>query len=401
MKILLGVTGSISAYRALDICRGLTKNGHEVKVILSRGAEEFVQYKTFNYLGAQKIYRAMDDFKIETEPNINVLHIDLVKWCDKLVIAPASANTIAKLSNGLCDDLLSSVFLALGKKDCAIFPAMNTNMLTHPNTQKNLTALKELPNIFIHPTDEGELACGDLGEGKLPKAELISEIIPLVTTQITLKKVMITTGATIAPFDPIRFMTNPSSGLTGYELAKAYLQKGNQVTLIHGHNVHEKIHYLKDLPHLELIEAKTTKEMLNAVSSRFDYVDSYISTAAMSDIEFDFHPNKVKKKDIHTGLSMTAAPDVLATVLKMKSKQKIVGFAAETDCSDQILKEKWDRKPVDLLIGNEVSNGIQTNQKGFAANKNHYYFVKKGKITADKILNKKDLAYYIMEELND
>lgn len=401
MKILLGVTGSISAYRALDICRGLVKDGHEVKVILSRGACEFVQYKTFSYLGALKVYRAMDDFNIEAEPNTNVLHIDLSKWCDKFIIAPASANTIAKIANGFCDDLLSSVFLALGKKNCAIFPAMNTQMLTHPNTQRNLQSLSLLPNIFIHPTDEGELACGDTGAGKLPKPEMISEIIPLINTSAPTSKVMITTGATIAPLDPVRYMTNPSSGLTGYELARAYVQRGNHVTLIHGHNVTEKVQYLRHLPNIELVEAKTTKDMLEAVSSRFDQIDTYISTAAMSDVEFEFSDNKVKKKDIDSGLKIKTAPDVLGTILKTKKHQKVVGFAAETDCTEEVFKEKWTRKPVDLLVGNEVSNGIQTNQKGFATNENHYFFVKKGKITSDKFLSKKDLAIHIMEELND
>lgn len=401
MKILLGVTGSISAYRALDICRGLAKDGHEVKVILSRGAEEFVQYKTFNYLGAQKVFRATDDFNIEVQAHTNVLHIDLSKWCDKLVIAPASANTIAKFSNGFCDDLLSSVFLALGGKDCIIFPAMNTKMLTHPNTQRNLDNLNKLTNVFIHPTDEGKLACGDTGSGKLPKPEMISEIIPLINLKKFSKKIMITTGATIAPLDPIRYMTNPSSGLTGYELAKVCLAKGNKVTLIHGHNVHEKINYLKNIPHLELIEAKTTKEMLKAVSTRFDDIDTYISTAAMSDVEFEFNEKKIKKKDIDSVLKIKKAHDVLGTILKTKTHQKIVGFAAETDCNAKVFKEKWNRKPVDLLIGNEVSNGVNSNIKGFATNENHYYFIKEGKIISDKLLNKKDLAFCIMEELND
>lgn len=399
MNILLAVTGSISAYRALDICRGLTKEGHEVKVVLSRGAEEFVQFKTFSYLGAKNVYRASDDF--QAYENSNVLHIDLVKWCDKFIIAPASANTIAKLANGFCDDLLSSIFLALGEKDCAIFPAMNTQMLAHPNTQRNLNSLKELKNVFIHPTDSGELACGDTGLGKLPKPEMVSEIIPLITTKIGAKKIMITTGATIAPLDPVRFMTNPSSGLTGYELAKVYLQKGDQVTLIHGHNIHEKVHFLKHLPHVELIEAKTTKEMLEAVSARFEYVDTYISTAAMSDVEFEFNPGKVKKKDIDQGLNIKTAPDVLATVLKARSKQKVVGFAAETDCTEEVFKEKWERKPVDLLVGNEVDNGVNAQPKGFATNSNHYYFVKEGKITSEKYLTKSQLAQMIMEELND
>ena len=399
MKILLAVTGSISAYRSLDVCRGLTKAGHEVKVILSKGAEEFVQYKTFSYLGASKVYRAFDDF--QDYEDSNVLHVDLVKWCDKFIIAPASANTIAKLASGLCDDLLSSVFLALGNKDCVIFPAMNTNMLSHPLTQKNMQTLSELNNIFIHPTDEGELACGDIGAGKLPKPEMLSEIIPLITTTKGSKKVLITTGATIAPLDPVRFMTNPSTGLTGYELAKVYLERGDHVTLIHGHNVDVRVQYLNYLPNIELIEAKTTSDMLEAVNSRFNNTDTYISTAAMSDLEFDFQADKVKKTQLDSDIKVNKAPDVLKTMLEQRTTQKIVGFAAETNCTEEVFKEKWNRKPVDLLVGNEVSNGVQSEQKGFAVTSNHYYFVKEGKIISNKHLSKSQLAYEIVEKLND
>lgn len=181
MNIILIVTGSISAYRSLDICRGLAKKGHSIRVICSKGATEFINPNAFHYLGAEKVYSANDDFNLKQyTSSTNVLHIDLVKWCDKIVISPASTNTIAKLAGGFCDDLLSSVFLALGEKPCLIFPAMNTKMLAHPIVQDNLNKLKRLENVFIHPTADGLLACGDTGAGKLPPIEQIIDVIYVI-----------------------------------------------------------------------------------------------------------------------------------------------------------------------------------------------------------------------------
>ncbi len=181
MKILLGVCGSISAYRSLDICRGLAKKGHTVKVVLTRGALEFVKPEVFSYLGADEVFLPADDFNVKTAKDRNVLHIELSKWAQRLVIAPASANTLAKFAHGMCDDLLSSIFLASPQLDTVIYPAMNTNMLEHPLTKKNFKTLSDLSNLFIHPTKEGLLACGDTGAGKLQDVDLIVETAPLVT----------------------------------------------------------------------------------------------------------------------------------------------------------------------------------------------------------------------------
>ncbi len=399
LNILLAVTGSISAYRALDICRSLTKAGHYVRVLVSRGACEFINPNAFKYLGAQFIYLSSDDFNTEVYSKDNkVLHIDLVKWCDKLVIAPATANTIAKFSAGLCDDLISSVFLALGKKPCIIFPAMNSQMLSHPATQRNLKYLSELENVFIHPAESGELACGDQGLGKLPKPEMIAEIIPAISFTKPTRKVLITTGATMSPLDPVRYITNPSSGLTGYELAKAYLASGDQVVLVCGYSVTDKINYLTHLPNIVILKANTTREMEKVVSEHFDNCDVYISTAAMSDIEFQMKDGKLKKDGLVDHLKITTAPDILASVMAKKKNQKIIGFAAETDTDESVFKKKWLRKPVDLLIGNKVNSGITSKMQGFGQNENEYFFIKDGEIKDQKILSKKELADYIQGE---
>jgi len=399
MNIILAITGSISAYKSNDICRGLVKQGHTVKVILSKGALEFVNPNTFSYLGAETVHLPTDDFGLNIKTKGNVLHIDLVKWCDRFVICPATANTMAKLASGMTDDLLSSLFLALGHKDCIIFPAMNSNMLSHPITQKNMKTLSELPNTFIHATDSGLLACGDIGLGKLPDPERIVELIPIINTQSPNKIVLITTGATISPLDPVRYLTNPSSGKTGYELAKAYIENGDKVILLYGHNATEKIHYLKDLPNIDLVPVRTTQDMLAAVQARFDACDVYISTAAIADIEFDMANDKLKKKDIQDALKIKKAPDVLATVLKTKTKQKIVGFAAETSDDTSVFSEKWNRKPVDLLIGNLVNSGATGKLKGFNTDSNQYYIIKEGQITDQKEMTKQELAQFIIQEV--
>jgi phosphopantothenoylcysteine decarboxylase/phosphopantothenate--cysteine ligase len=400
MKIILAVTGSISAYKALDICRGLSKSGHEVRVIVSKGACEFLNPKAFHYLGAKNVYSFNDDFNLEQyESDTKVLHIDLVKWCDRVLISPASANTIAKLAGGFCDDLISSVFLALGDKPCLIFPAMNTNMLTHPMTQENLKKLSELKNVFIHPTKSGELACGDVGAGKLSDVELIIEVTPIINISKPTKTILITTGATMSALDPVRYITNASTGITGYKFAKEYLRLGYKVILIKGFNSTHEIDYLKDLPNIKIMEAATTAKMHELVLEHFDDCDYYISTAAMSDIEFDLSDSKLKKDKFNGQIPFHNAVDVLASVLDKKVKQKIVGFAAESSSDSDTFINKWKRKPVDLLIGNVVSSGATSAKKGFGSNENEYFFIKDAKIVETLSLSKDELAKKILDSL--
>lgn len=402
MNILLAVTGSISAYKALDICRGLTKSGYKVRVITSKGADEFINSNTFHYLGAEQVYSRDDDFNLKQyDDQMNVLHIDLVKWMDKLIIAPTSANTIAKLANGFCDDLLSCVFLALGAKSCIIFPAMNTQMLEHPMTQTNLTKLRTLENVFVHPTLSGELACGDVGVGKLAPVEQILDVIEAHSFSSNKKTVLITTGATISPLDPIRYITNPSSGKTGYEFAKKYLAKGYKVILICGYNTIHAIENLRELPAIKIKTANTTQEMKEVVHKYFASSDIYISTAAISDIEFRQSEHKLKKNKLENILKFNAAPDILASVLEKRKKQIIVGFAAETSDNEDIFLEKWNRKPVDLLVGNIVNSGARSNGKGLGFNKdsNKYYFIKNGKVIHTQELTKAELALTVEQQV--
>lgn len=401
MRILLGVSGSISAYKSLDIARGLVKKGHEVKVVLTSGALKFVVPEVFTYLGVSDVYQSEDDFKHK-----NVLHIDLARWCDVFAIAPVSANTLSRLAQGQASDLLSSIFLALEPhKNTLIFPAMNTNMLHHPFTEKNIEdikKLKTLKNLFVSPTDAGILACEEVGLGKLPNVDEIIEIIPTMIKPIQSveqKTILITTGATIVPLDPVRYLTNSSSGITGYYLAEAALLMGHKVVMVAGANSTAKLNLFSKHPNFQLIRAKTVEEMKSAVHAHLNDADLYISSAAISDIEFDVSDSKIKKDSLGDSLKIRPATDILKTVLEKKSaKLKVVGFAAETDPSDAVLNKKMQSKPVDLLVGTKVNNGLTKNEEvaGFNADFAEYRLLSPKGFTYEGILTKRELAHKII-----
>ena len=401
MRILLAVSGSISAYKTLDIARGLFKNGHEVKVILTNGALKFVIPEVFTYLGVQEVYKSQDDFNHK-----NVLHVDLARWCDLLVVAPASANTIAKLAQGRADDLLSSVFLALEpRKNIILFPAMNSLMLAHPFTQENLCDIKKLKtlnNLYISPTDTGILACEEIGLGKLPSVEEIIELIPTMIKPLNSenqKTILATTGATITPLDPVRYLTNSSSGITGYYLAEAALREGHKVIMIAGANATANLELFIKHPNYKLIRVKTVDNMKDAVLSELSNADLYISTAAISDLEFDVSDSKIKKDSMGESLKIKKACDILKTVIENKPDQlKIVGFAAETDLSEAVLNKKMKSKPVDLLVGTKVNNGLTKDQQvaGFNVDFAQYKLLSPKGFIFEGTLTKRELAQKII-----
>ncbi|MCR9204958.1 MAG: hypothetical protein NXH75_10295, partial [Halobacteriovoraceae bacterium] len=251
MKIALGVTGSISAYKALDLTRKFTKEGHIVRVILTRGAEKFVRQETFSYLGAERVYSALDDFKSYSGDEGPVLHVSLSKWADKLVVAPLSANTLAKFSQGNAEDLLTSLFLAWKKeKPILLFPAMNTEMLTHPFVIENFDRVSDLTNTFLSPTQSGVLACGDEGAGKLLDINEIAELTYSYDLHSSGKEVLLTAGATLSPLDDVRFLTNASTGKTALPLIRRALQLGHKVKAIVGKNATREIDYFLCHPNI-------------------------------------------------------------------------------------------------------------------------------------------------------
>lgn len=407
MRILLAVCGSISAYKSLDIARGLVNLGHQVKVVLTNGALEFVRPQVFRYLGVEQVYLAQDDFKHPVHPHeAPVLHVELAQWTQKMVVAPLSANTLANLAMGKADDLLSCVFLALRPEvPVLFFPAMNTQMLQHPIIQDNqhiLQRLERLPQVWFAPTAQGKLACGDIGEGKLLSVDEILALIPVVTPQSQLsdekkKHIVITTGATVAPIDPVRYLTNPSSGKTGVEMARIFHQMGHEVTLIHGQTQAPQLSTLALLPRVRLMAAVTTQKMYEAVQSVIDSADLYISAAAIGDYEFQNSTQKIKKSQRSATLELIASIDILQEVIKHKNERlKIVGFAAETDLSDEVIQEKLDRKPVDLLIATKVHHAFGDNPlQGFATDSAEYKVYQGRQLMFGGELSKTELAELI------
>ncbi|MBL7664932.1 MAG: bifunctional phosphopantothenoylcysteine decarboxylase/phosphopantothenate--cysteine ligase CoaBC [Bacteriovoracaceae bacterium] len=403
MKITLAVTGSISAYKTYDLVRELTKLGHEVQVVLSKGALEFIQPNTYRYLGAKQVYLPEDDFnqKAYAALNGNVLHIEIAKQTELFLMAPMSANTLSKLVSGSAHDLLTSVFLALpATTPKHFYPAMNVEMYGNVFVQNNLKNLSQLTHTYIHPTQAGEMICGDEGLGKLAK---VTEIIELTETHrfnFNQKKVLITAGATLAAVDPVRYMTNPSSGITGHCLSKKYLQEGYDVHCIAAQNSTKDLDLLTSHPHFKLTRINTTQEVQDIVKAEFPLCDIYISSAALCDMEFEFVNSKIKKNTMNGRLDFKLAPDILAGVLKEKTKQQVVGFAAETTGDKNIFLKKWSDKPVDLLIGNFVNNGIQGQRQGFEEKENQYYFIQSGEVVTQSHLSKMDLANAIYSRIH-
>lgn len=397
MNYLLAVTGSIASYKSYDVARMLVKAGHSVKVVLTSGALEFIKPETFRYLGVQDIYLPQDDFKPSMMNKAEtVLHIELAKWADKLIVAPLSANTLSRLALGLNNDLLGSIYLAFAKKPILFFPAMNTQMWQSSVIQNHLQKFKEIKNLGIINPISGLLACGDIGEGKFPDVTAVFDLIQSFDpTKVVSKKILITAGATAAPLDPVRFLTNPSSGRMGLAVAKAFLKRGYEVIVLAGHQCTDEINFLAGHPRFKSIKTPTTESMKNAALKHFPDSSLYISTGAIADIEFDVANEKIKKEKMTTSLPFHQAADILGDILKIKkADQKVISFAAETQTTKEIFDEKMKRKPVDLMIGNKVSNGLigQEEVRGFQKSDGEYFFITQKEIKGPTNLSKELLA---------
>lgn len=396
MKILLGITGSIASYKSFDVARQLVKNGHSVKIVLTKGALEFIRPETFRYLGVEAAYVPTDDFLPgHLGKDSTVLHIELAKWADKVVIAPASANTLSRMATGITNDLLTSIYLALGKKPVLIFPAMNTEMWKNERIQEHTKKLEALSHVGIINPVSGLLACGDIGSGKFPEVSSVVDLIesyqPLIHKN---KKVVITAGATASPLDPVRYITNPSSGKMGISVAKAFLAAGYNVVVLAGHQCTPEVENLKGHPNFTLVKTPTTQLMKEAAVKVFPESDLYISTGAIADIEFDPASIKLKKEAMGNTLPFRQAADILKEILSLRKNQKVVSFAAETETTEEVFMEKMNRKPVDLMIGNKVANGLigSPEVQGFQKAHGEYFFVEPKSIKGPLPLSKFELG---------
>lgn len=347
MKILFGLTAGIAVYKVIPVIRSLVKSGHTVKVIMTENAAKLVSPLLFQVISENDV--SIKDFN-EKEP---LAHIRLGDWADKMVIIPASANTIAKIAGGVADNLLTSTILACDKPK-TVFPAMNVKMYESPVTQDNLRRLRSLGYEVIEPA-YGDLACGYKGKGRLPDEDSVIGIIERETDQpLKGKKFIVTAGGTIEKIDPVRYVSNFSSGKMGTEIAKALYRKGAEVLLIYG-NVSIRVPY-----YLTCLQAKTTEEMLKAVQGNMASYDGLFMAAAPADFKPEYSRSKIKKSDdqeIYT-VKMSRNPDILKELRANYPEKFLVGFALETEDFIQYAKNKLKEKSLDYIVLNPLSENF-------------------------------------------
>jgi phosphopantothenoylcysteine decarboxylase/phosphopantothenate--cysteine ligase len=346
-NVVLGVTGGIAAYKAVEIVSRLRKAGASVQVIMTRSATNFVTPLTFREISQNPVVTDM-----WSEPKQwNVEHIAIANWADLMLIAPATANIIGKIAGGIADDFLSTVVMAT-TAPVVIAPAMNTNMYLNPIVQQNITKLTNLGYHFIEP-DSGMLACGVEGPGRLPDPQDIVDKVDAILSaksDFSGKKVLVTAAGTREPLDPVRYIGNHSSGKMGYALAAAAAARGAEVVLVSGPS------YLSDPKGVTVIRVDTAAEMREAVLSEFASTDIVIKAAAVA----DYRPNKMSEQKIKkTGDTLTLVleknPDILAELGKLKQQQLLVGFAAETQELINHATEKLTKKNLDMIVANDIT----------------------------------------------
>lgn len=356
-KILLGVTGGIAAYKSAELIRLIIKSGAEVRVVMTTAATEFVQPLTYQALSGHRVYT--DIFDAEADSAMD--HIELARWADLMIVAPASADFIAKMRNGYSDNLLLTLCLA-SKQPVAIAPAMNQQMYANRATQDNIKQLASRA-VLIWGPDDGEQACGDTGPGRMLEPTEIFERVAeyLSPGKLDGKNVLITAGPTREPIDPVRYISNRSTGRMGYALAQAAHRAGAGVTLVSGPvNL--------DAPSgVERISVSSAIEMRDAVIERVAKVDIFIACAAVSDYRVEqVAAQKIKKTTQKIKLELIPNPDIVSEVTRLKNKPFTLGFAAETEKLEQRALEKLQGKNLDMIAANRVA----AEQTGFESDTN-------------------------------
>ena len=382
-NILLGVSGSIASYKACEIVRHFQKKGANVRVTMTPSAKEFVGELTFKALTNHEV---LSDWK---DGQTGLEHIYWARWADVFVIAPASANTIAKLRMGITDNFLTSLALAYDRP-IVIAPAMNTKMYENPATAENIEVLKERGHIIVEP-EEGELACGEEGAGKLAGLQAIETMVlySLYPKPLKGKKVLVTAGGTREHFDPIRYISNASSGQMGYALAKAaFILGADEIVLISAPTCLEKPYGVKK------IDVVSADEMYNEVMKHLDDVDIIIMNAAVADFKpAIYSKEKLKKSKEKPIIKLTPNPDILKEVGKRKKENQIlIGFAAESSNLEENAIDKLKRKNLDAIIANKLDVFSKNKHEGII-------FLKDGKKIRIPVMNKEESALFIINEL--
>lgn len=391
-NIVLGVTGGISVYKSPGICSLLRKKGANVKVVMTKAATEFVSPLTFRTMSDNLVYT---DMFIEPAVEKGVEHIELAKWADIIVLAPATGNTIAKIVNGIADNLLTSMMLAY-RCPVLVVPAMNTFMLNNIATRNNMQELRNR-GMIVAGTKTDLLACNDVGSGKMLEPEEIVDEIDTILREKDLKgkKFVITAGPTVESIDPVRYLTNHSSGKMGYELAIEATKRGGEVTLISGPTSLE-------IPKVKnFIRISSTEEMFKAVKENFQETDVLIKAAAPADFKPKITSDqKIKKEDNENGLSieLIGNPDIAKTMGSLKTHQFIIGFAAESENEIENGKKKIKAKNFDMI----VINNITAKGAGFKSDTNKVVIIDKNEKFEDiEMMTKTELANVILDKVRD
>jgi len=351
-KILLGVTGGIAAYKSPDLVRRLIDRGADVQVVMSHGAQQFVTALTFQAVSGKPVRTDLWDAAAEAAMG----HIELARWADEILVAPATAEFLAKLAHGFADDLLTTLCLATSAK-VTVAPAMNRLMWANPATQANVRSLKERGVRVLGPAS-GEQACGEVGAGRmLEPTQIAAEVYAALPVEGVLKglKVVITAGPTRERIDPVRFISNRSSGKMGYAVAEAAREAGAQVVLVTGPV------QIATPPGVERVEVESAEQMLAAVQQHIASADIFVAAAAVSDYRCrEIAAEKIKKTsdNLDMTLDLIRAPDVLATVGKGASPPFLVGFAAETEHVERNALVKLANKNLDMIAANQVGDGL-------------------------------------------
>lgn len=380
-NILLCVTGGIAAYKSAALTSKLIQKGANVRVIMTKAATHFISPITFQAISKNAVYTDVFD---EIDPSI-IAHIDLADWADVVIVAPATANIIAKFANGIADDMVSSTFLAM-TSPVFIAPSMNVHMYNNFSTQNNIQVLKTQGYHFIEP-GTGMLACGYEAKGRMEEPEnIIKQIEDFIykSRPLSGQTVLVTAGPTIESIDPFRFISNHSTGTMGYAIATEAAKLGAKVILISGPTA------LPVPPNVTFIPIQSAQEMYEAVISKYDQTNIVIKAAAVADYRPSIAANhKIKKKDGDLKLELERTTDILKELGRLKKNQFLVGFAAETQNIEAYATEKLHTKNLDMIVANDISDA----NAGFGKNTNIVTIYKKnGKSISLPLLNKSEVA---------
>lgn len=387
-NILLCVAGGIAAYKIPNLASMLVKQGCNVNVLMTKNAESFITAKTFEALTGNTCM--VDTFQTTYPPRIN--HINLATTADYVMVAPATANIIGKIAHGIADDMITSTLLAC-KCPVALAPAMNVNMFENPIVQDNIATLKKYGYNIIEPAT-GYMACKAVGKGKLPEPVQLYKYIEkelAFTHDLQGKKVLVTAGATREPIDPVRYISNNSTGKMGYALAKAAMLRGADVTLVTGQTA------LEDIPFVHTVRVTTAQDMYNAVTESFATADIAIKAAAVADYTpAEVAQNKIKKADGDADIKLKRTKDILKELGNRKTdKQFVCGFSMETENMLENSKEKLAKKNIDMI----VANNLKTEGAGFGTDTNVITLITKESTEQLPIMSKEECAHKIIDKI--